>query len=620
MISESESNTTKLQSMPRSAGSKLPSVEAGAPPSPMSASADLSPMSAGAAQWPRSHVAEGAQQSPTSVRAAWAADRWPMPAGVEQSPIGSPAQQSPTSARAELSPITPPTALLSDSGVALIEEEQDEDENFHIDIRYSEEGVAGVEDDENIMPLQFKLAIEYTQKGNTEGLEDLARQGTDLKRISNTHGTNLTWVAAGHGQAGCLRVLDRLCGKDYLRATRGKVASTAAHAAALQGHCGCILVLAELLGPEFLQISNDQGDTPAHFAVSFPNNHDGLAVIQALDDAGAGYTLKIADKRGFTPFHWAVKHGLVGAMRMLVGLGCDPTVRQRTGENASHTACLNLQPKALRVLVQLAGNDIIFTKEFIGGLTCVHAAAQKGAVSCMQVIEELGGKQQLRVVDDNGRTAAHHAAGYNHVKVLKMLVEHGCEDTMVAKDNGGHVPADFAFTKRHDKTMAYLRQFAPPAQLDNRAAGGANARKGGGSTKGGRGCSLQVQLPVLTLEEHMNQMALYDAALADADRTAKRPAATIRQKKQLYKQLEMEAKEVQRQAHEVLQALIAKECVICFDELRSVCVLPCRHYNYCQGCADVMKKEKLPCAICRGVVKSYVSLEYMEKKGLIPIF
>lgn len=80
----------------------------------------------------------------------------------------------------------------------------------------------------------FMRAIGYTQSGNTGGLREMVAMGIDLRAISEENRCNLGWVAAGHGQAACLRLLYEVCGGDYLGAIRGNVGSTTAHAAALQ--------------------------------------------------------------------------------------------------------------------------------------------------------------------------------------------------------------------------------------------------------------------------------------------------------------------------------------------------------------------------------------------------
>lgn len=60
--------------------------------------------------------------------------------------------------------------------------------------------------------------------------------------------------------------------------------------------------------------------------------------------------------------------------------------------------------------------------------------------------------------------------------------------------------------------------------------------------------------------------------------------------------------------------MVMKECVVCLDEVRAVCVLPCRHFIYCETCADVMRG--LPCGMCRGVVEAHASLAEMQQLGV----
>lgn len=220
-------------------------------------------------------------------------------------------------------------------------------------------------------------------------------------------------------------------------------------------------MLGDLLGPQFLSVANTKGDTPAHFAVSFPNNHNGAALLQVLHDVGGIGTLEVADLRGYTPVHRAAQHGLVESVILLHHLGCDVGSLQLTGESAAHGACLNGQARTLGVLVELAGASIASVRETLGGLTPAHAAGQSGSVECLQVIADKVGERQLRVKDNFGRTVAHHAAGYGRLDVLRMLDQRGFGATLWMEDNQGDTPLSLANTHGHAEVADWLQQHKP---------------------------------------------------------------------------------------------------------------------------------------------------------------
>lgn len=537
---------------------------------------------------------------------------------------------------------------------------------------------------EDSISAEFSLAIKHVQDGDVAALWQLVDTGLDVTAASVQYNMNLAWVAAGHGRPDCLRMLAEVCGIDYLRATRGKVASTVAHAAALQGHCACIIVLGQLLGPQFLGVANHQGDTPAHFSVSFPNNHDGVDMINALHSAGAGYTLHVKDKRGFAPVHWAVKHGLIQAVRLLASLGCNVMTLQHSGETAAHTACLNGQPGTLLVLVELVGKAIVTVPESVARLTPAHAAAQRGALECLEVIAEVAGEHELANPDNNGRTPAHHAAGYNQSGVLRMLVVHGLTETLWAKDKAGHVPADFAKMKGHTEVVAFLEEMkphqapAPPkhrkrrtnasrrrgAHKNNVSQGGG----GGGEGEGGYAAAVDLHLAAEAQQEQQARqyqlsMARYEEALAEATRMAKPTPLSQRQKKdrdievrrnlaaasELISLVEQSNARYEEALSQAMRAAMLTPPVAArstkkrVDTIMSVsqkqAVLQTATLKECVFCLEACRAVCLlpcshyiycqacaeimlgePCSICRVAVDCYDSFEGAVQKGVLPIY
>lgn len=401
----------------------------------------------------------------------------------------------------------------------------------------------------------------------------------------------------------------------------------------LQGHCECITVLAELLGPEFLRVANRKGDTPAHFAVSFPAKHDGVAMLTALNDAGGVAVLEIRDERAYTPVHWAAKHGLVDSIRLLHRLGCNVASLQMTGECAAHTACLNGQPDSLVALAGAVGVGILCIPERVGGLTPTHAGAQRGDVVCLEVIARVAGGGQLRKKDNNGRTPAHHAAGYGQLNVLEMLYDRGFHETMWEKDNGGHTPWDFAKIGGHTAVMAWLHQkqkpvLAKPERLragavateaawgispdDKRAADRPDKLKAARERQAGKDLRAK-RVVVQTVPSSIEQLALFDDLLA-AETAASQPAALTRRQQKAHIAAESALLAQQQQAAQLaFSEEVTGACVICLDAVRSVCVIPCNHFIYCEACAVDMWG--MQCGVCRGDVTAYISRAEMEQMG-----
>lgn len=80
------------------------------------------------------------------------------------------------------------------------------------------------------------------------------------------------------------------------------------------------------------------------------------------------------------------------------------------------------------------------------GKTCLHAAAEQGAIQACKIILEMSGSKIINEKDNKKQTPLHLATLNGHAKAIKILMDNGADPYI--KDLAGASPVDFV-TKRN---------------------------------------------------------------------------------------------------------------------------------------------------------------------------
>ena len=210
--------------------------------------------------------------------------------------------------------------------------------------------------------------------------------------------------------------------------------------AAGTGATDCVtLLLARLgdgAGEELGTVDND-GDSAAHIACYF--NHSWTLAL--LLDAGA--SMDARNNHGRTPLMVAAANGATDCVTLLLARSGDDVGEQlgmvdNEGDSAAHLACIFKQPSSLALLLDAgASMDARKTR----GHTPLMVAAAQGANACVTLLLGRCGNgvgQQLRMVDEDGNSAAHLASRFKHASMLALLLDAGAP--MDARGYHNHTP------------------------------------------------------------------------------------------------------------------------------------------------------------------------------------
>jgi ankyrin repeat protein len=149
----------------------------------------------------------------------------------------------------------------------------------------------------------------------------------------------------------------------------------------------------------------------------------------------------IPDLDGYTPLHYAAKHGhLEVADFLLTKKGADPNIGDCYGATPLHIAAANGHVAVVDLLLQKNAN---FNKtEQLYGYTPLHYAAERGHT---EVIQLLLNNRAVFKATTSGFTPLHVAAREPFVKVVKLLLDSGIDVNIVNTSNGStplHVAAE----------------------------------------------------------------------------------------------------------------------------------------------------------------------------------
>ena len=185
---------------------------------------------------------------------------------------------------------------------------------------------------------------------------------------------------------------------------------------------------------------NDHGDTPLHFAAT--RTLEIIDIMNMLVQNGADP--KIRNRNDVTAgaavleilTEWSWNVDVESAVRLLISLGTDPSIRTPTGNSLIIWAAEFAEnPATIAVLLE-AGADLNSKNGF--GQTPLHVAA--GSNPNQSVIRGLvAAGASLEARDEFGFTALHIAAGFSDIpSVLSVLIDEGAG--IDVRDENGQTP------------------------------------------------------------------------------------------------------------------------------------------------------------------------------------
>jgi serine/threonine-protein phosphatase 6 regulatory ankyrin repeat subunit B len=265
--------------------------------------------------------------------------------------------------------------------------------------------------------------MEASIMGHAKVVEYLVEQGNAEVDAPANSGVTALWLAAGEGQAECMKVLLN----KQADATNTRIDGISAlMTASVGGHAGAVKLLLE------------HGADP-----------------------------KVTDGDGLTPLMNAAENGTVPVLKLLADhVKKDPTYLDafsNTGFNAMMIAAAHGHADAIKFLID-AGASVSAVHD--NGVTPLMYAAAANHVSAMQVLLEHG-KVDINAMHSNKGTALLEAATGGAVDAMKLLLEHGAKVDFVDED--GVTPL-MAVASQGNATgqaivLEYLQKSFEPEQL-----------------------------------------------------------------------------------------------------------------------------------------------------------
>lgn len=179
--------------------------------------------------------------------------------------------------------------------------------------------------------------------------------------------------------------------------------------------------------------SSEWGSTPLHYAARDGN----VPVAEALIKAGAD--VKLADARGATPLHRAVRHPAM--VELLLKSGAAPAATDRRGRTALHHAAMDPAVPA-QVIAALIAAKLDVNHADQQGCTPLHHAAATGSAAAVAELLERGAQPGSE--DATGTTPLHLAARRNSPFAASILLTHTSKTALA------NIEDDFGRTPLHD--------------------------------------------------------------------------------------------------------------------------------------------------------------------------
>ncbi|XP_048391672.1 ankyrin repeat and SOCS box protein 3 isoform X3 [Stegostoma tigrinum] len=169
-----------------------------------------------------------------------------------------------------------------------------------------------------------------------------------------------------------------------------------------------------------------------------------------------GYSLDIADNRGWCPIHEAATHKSLRCLKLLIHAASSAQcidLKTFEGETALHLAAKCGHLKIVQILLKAGANLNAITNE---NVTPLFLATEKGDIAVIKTLLKHGARI-------NGPHSAclwsvlHQAAYQEHLEILKLLLEKGADKQ--ARDDYGITPLFLAAQYGKQESLRVLLQY-----------------------------------------------------------------------------------------------------------------------------------------------------------------
>jgi|GEM_PF-3761474 hypothetical protein len=147
------------------------------------------------------------------------------------------------------------------------------------------------------------------------------------------------------------------------------------------------------------------------------------------------------DSRGFPALHYAVYHGRLETVRLLLKEGADPTAPDKDGYHPLHRAAQNGQTI---ILEELLNKRAPITARGEYGRTPLHMSVFNGKIAATRLLIERGAPINAQAgPEDHCTTPLHDAVQKGHQQMVAMLVRYPDLNVLI-KNRAGFSPLDIA--------------------------------------------------------------------------------------------------------------------------------------------------------------------------------
>ena len=253
-----------------------------------------------------------------------------------------------------------------------------------------------------------------------------------------------------------------------------------------------------ILEPKETTVEDRNGLTAFHIAAK-AGSHNVLAfMLSLIKEQGSSEEINRRCKDSMTPLHYAVEHGHVECVRVLLEYGGDPTETHCQISPSIHLACFFGRADIVKLMVDKYGVSIlqardedgrstlhscttsVFGKKVIdflvkngvyinnidsNGCTSLSSAIQYGSLHTVQEILNYGGDPLIK--DKQGYTALHQAVLSERIEVFKKIVASDAVHAMASTaDFQGYYPIHHALKLGYNEMVVELLAATPEVLYD----------------------------------------------------------------------------------------------------------------------------------------------------------
>lgn len=163
------------------------------------------------------------------------------------------------------------------------------------------------------------------------------------------------------------------------------------------------------------------------------------------------------DRKGATALIWAVRHGMVRVVQLLLEHGAEAEHIDARGCTPLFVAASLGYPKICELLLSVQGTNRTVERFNGCGWTALHAAAGSGSMTCCQALVKVAADVNARTLEED-RLPLHLAATAGHLEVVRYLMSVHRSDVHLLVDAYGHRALDVAQRGGHDAVVEVLRE------------------------------------------------------------------------------------------------------------------------------------------------------------------